>query len=47
MRLTPREIEIIKIIIETELKMIAFVRGFKKTKSLHERDLEKILDKLK
>jgi hypothetical protein len=47
MKLTKKEIEIIKTIIEIDLKMIAFVKGFKKDKSSHEINLEKILIKLR
>jgi hypothetical protein len=47
MKLTKKEISIITTLIEIDLKMIAFVKGFKKGKSIHEVNLEKLLKKLK
>lgn len=46
MKITKKEIEILKIIIGTELKMIEFTKGFKRSKTVHETNLEKILEKL-
>lgn len=44
--LTKTEIRILKGVIETELKMIGFLKGFVKNKKPYETILEKILKKL-
>jgi hypothetical protein len=46
-KLTKEEIETLIVLIEIDLEMIKFVKGFIKTKSPHEIKLLEILEKLK
>jgi len=46
MKLTQKEIELLKTVVKIELGVIQFMKGFKKTKTAHETNLEKILNKL-